>query len=66
MDPVNRVQVLDEAVSISLSTNSLGKGKNPPTLPAAMGKIVGRIRLFNLSVAADQGEGNSIKLHLKI
>ena len=29
MDTMNRVQILDEAICISLHTNSLGKGMNP-------------------------------------
>ena len=33
-----RVQILDEANYISLSTNTLGKGMNPIILPTAMGK----------------------------
>ena len=36
-----RVQDLDEAVCISHSTNTLGKGMNPAILPQAMVKIVG-------------------------
>ena len=33
-----RVQILDEADSISDSTNTFGKGMNPIILPPAMGK----------------------------
>ena len=33
-----RVQILDETVCISLSTNTLRKGMNPIILPPAMGK----------------------------
>ena len=33
-----RVQILDEAVYIVHSTNTLGKGMNPTILPPAMGK----------------------------
>ena len=32
MDTATRVQTLDEAVSISFNTNTLGKGMNP-TIP---------------------------------
>ena len=32
------VQNLDEAVCISHSTNTLGKGMNPTIFPSAMGK----------------------------
>ena len=38
MDMATRVQILDETDSISHSTNTLGKGMNPITLPPAMGK----------------------------
>ena len=37
-DPVTRVQILAETDSISHSTNTLGKGMNPFTLPPAKGK----------------------------
>ena len=48
MDSSIRVQFLDEAVGISHSANTLGKGMNPYILPPAMGKIVGQTGLFNL------------------
>ena len=38
MDPVTRVQILDEADCISLYTNTPGKGMNPIILSPAMGK----------------------------
>ena len=38
MDMVTRVQILNEAVDISLSTNALEKGMNPTIFPPAMGK----------------------------
>ena len=38
MDTVTRVQILVETDCISHSTNTLGKGMNPITLPRAMGK----------------------------
>ena len=38
MDTVTRVQILDEAVYILNSANTLGKGRNPTILPPAMGK----------------------------
>ena len=40
MDMANRVQILDEADSISHSTNTL-KGMNQANLLPAIGKIVG-------------------------
>ena len=52
-----RVQYLDEAVCISDSTNTLGKGMNPTTLPPAMGKIVEQTEHFNLGMATSLGEG---------
>ena len=38
MDTVTRVQILDEIDCISHSTNTLGKGMNPISLPPAMGQ----------------------------
>ena len=38
MDTVNRVQILDEAVSTSHNTNTLGKGMYPTILPPEMDK----------------------------
>ena len=38
MDSMIRVQILDEAVSISLCANALGKVMNPSFLPLAIGK----------------------------
>ena len=38
MDTVTWVQILDEAVYISKSANTFGKGMNPIILPPAMDK----------------------------
>ena len=38
MGTVTQVQILDDAVCISQSTDTLGKGMNPTILPPAMGK----------------------------
>ena len=38
MDTANQVQILDETVCMSHSTNTLGKGINPTILPPAMSK----------------------------
>ena len=38
MELVMQVQILSEAICISLCTNALGKGMNPSVLPSAMGK----------------------------
>ena len=38
MDMASRVQILNEAVCISYSANTLQKGMNPIILPLAMGK----------------------------
>ena len=38
MDTVTRVQILDETVCISYSTNILGKSMHPTNLSAALGK----------------------------
>ena len=40
MDLSTRVQILDKAVCISHSANTLGKGMHPATLPPAMGKYI--------------------------
>ena len=50
MDSATRVQILDEADSISHSTNTIGKGMNPIILPPAM-------EVFSLSEATSLGEG---------
>ena len=57
MNTAIQVQTLDEAVCISLSTNTLGKGMNPTILPPAMGKIIGQIGLFSFGMATSLGEG---------
>ena len=41
MVTVNRVQILNEAVYISQSTNTLGKVMHSTILPPAMGKYFG-------------------------
>ena len=38
MASTTQVQILDEAVCVSLYTNTLWKGMNPSLLPSAMGK----------------------------
>ena len=48
MDFSTRVQILDKAVCISHSANTLGKGINPYIFSPAMGKILGQAGLFNL------------------
>ena len=59
MDTATRAQILDEAVWISNSINTLEKGINP-----TMSKIVGQTGLFSLSMATNLGERKSVKLHL--
>ena len=66
-----RVQILDTAVCISHSVNTLGKSMNPTILPPAIGKIVGQTGFFNLGMATSLGEKKiskfkPVKLHLKI
>ena len=56
MDTATRVQILDDTVCVSHSTNSLGKGMNPIILPPATGKIVGQTRFFSLGDATSLGE----------
>ena len=66
MDTATRVQILEEADCISLSTNTLWKGMNPIILPPA---IVGQTVFFSLGEATSLEEGNSefkpVKLRLK-
>ena len=38
MKLVNQVQILDEAVCVSLHANAIEKGMNPSVLPLTMGK----------------------------
>ena len=38
MDAVTQVQILDKAICISYTTNTLGKGTDPTTLPLIIGK----------------------------
>ena len=52
-----QVQILDEDVCISHSTNALGKGMNPIILSPAKGKKVRQTRLFNLGVTTGLKEG---------
>ena len=56
MDLATYVQILDEAVWISHSSNTFGKVMHPLILFPAMGKIVGQTELFNLGMATDLGE----------
>ena len=42
------VQILDEAVCISLQVNSFRKGRNTPVPSLAMGKIVAQTGFFSL------------------
>ena len=46
MELVTRVQILGEAISISLCTDALGKGMNPSVLSLA--KILEQNRFFSL------------------
>ena len=57
MDTANRAQILDRAVCISLSANTLEKGMNPTILPPDIGKIIGQNGLFSILMASSLGEG---------
>ena len=46
MDLAIQVQILDDAICISLCTNALGKGMNPSVLSQTTGKIVGQTVFF--------------------
>ena len=50
------VQILDEAVCVSLCANTLGKGMNPFTPPPSYGQIVGQIGFFIPHEATNLGE----------
>ena len=50
MDMVTQVQILDIAVFISHSANSLGKGMNPTILPPTQEKIVKFTGLLSFSM----------------
>ena len=49
--------ILDEAVYISHSANTLGKVMNATILPSALDKILGQTGLFNHGIATSPGEG---------
>ena len=57
MDTTTRVQILNESVCISHSSNTLGKVMKPAILPPAMGKMVTQTGLFSLGMATSLGEG---------
>ena len=48
MDTVTRVQIMDEAVCISHSANTFGKGMNPTILSSAIGKYKGSSLVWQL------------------
>ena len=56
----------DEAVSISLSANNLGKGVNLTILAPLVGKYEGRMGSLTLVRRAFVGTDNAIKLRWKI
>ena len=61
MDTATRVQILDETDGISHSTNTLGKGMNPITLPP------GQTGFFSLGEATQRRKTlKPVKLRLKI
>ena len=57
MDIATRVQILDKAVYISHSANTLGNGTNPIILPPVMSKIVQQTGLLSLDMATSLEEG---------
>ena len=66
MDTMTQVQILEETVCISHSTNTLGKSMNQTILPPAMDKIVDHTGFFSLGMAPSLEEGklNSNLLNL--
>ena len=57
MGMATRVQILDKAIGISHSINTLEKGMNPTILSSSMGKIVKQTGLFSLGMRTSLGEG---------
>ena len=57
MESVNQVQILDEAICVSLHANAVGKGINPSGLLLAIDKTVGKTDFFSLDKATSLGEG---------
>ena len=57
MNTATRVQILDDAVCISHSANTLGKGMNPTILPQAVGNIVDQTWFFNLGMTTRLEKG---------
>ena len=57
MDPVTRVQTLDEAICISRSANTFGEGMKSTYSPSSKGQIVGQTELLNLDMTTSLGEG---------
>ena len=64
MDTATQVQILNEAVCILQSTNTLGKGMNLIILSPVMGKIVVPTGPFSLGMATYLGEGKTLNLNL--
>ena len=56
MNMVNQVQILDKAICIWHSTNTLGKGINPTILYPAVSKI-GQTGIFSLGMTTSLGKG---------
>ena len=69
MDLVTQVQILDEAVWISHSANTLGKGMNLTIFPSAMSIKQGRLSfltfVWQLVYEKENSEFEPVKLHLK-
>ena len=51
------LKFLNEAVCISQSTNTVGKGMNQTILFTVMSKIVGQVILFSLGITTSLREG---------
>ena len=67
MDTVNRVQILDEALCISHTVNTLSKGNNPNILPPAMGNQQDKLNSFTLvRQSVFVGKKSEFKISLKI
>ena len=56
---MGRVQILDEAICISLNTNAFMKDMNQSLLTTALGKMVGQTGFSSLSRATSTRRKNS-------
>ena len=61
MELVIQVQILDEAVDVSLHANALGKGMNPSVLPSTMSNSNAEVGVLALVCQPDWEKNNWIQ-----